>query len=383
MSQEYKQCTRCIMDTSAREIRFDENGLCNYCTDFLRIRDDRFNKKVKYHENDLQKFVKKIKDDGKDNEFDCVVGISGGVDSSWALVKSVECGLRPLAVHMDNGWNSELAQENISNLTSHLKVELYTHVIDWFEYRSLMQSFFNANVIDIELLYDNAMEGTCYQQAHKFKIKYILTGANYATEGMQIPKSWNWYKRDARNIRSINSKFNNVEIRTFPLISTVDTLRYEYINNIKWYPFLDYFEYNKEKSIKFMETNYSYKRYPFKHYESIFTRFYQGYILPKKFKVDKRILHYSTLIMSSQISREDAIKKMQNIPYESEELMLKDLNYFLKKMEWKAEDLNRYIDLPEIKHTAYQSELILFNTIRYNIPLFLKEPIKNVLKILN
>ena len=162
-----RQCLRCVMDASADGIVFDENGVCNYCKEFL----DRKS--------------------GKGKPYDCVVGVSGGVDSSWTLVEVVRLGLRPLAVHMDNGWNSELAQNNIANLVRNLGVDLHTHVIDWGEYRELMQAFFDADVIDLELLYDNAMLAVNYAQARQFDLKYILAGTNKATEGMRIPKTWN------------------------------------------------------------------------------------------------------------------------------------------------------------------------------------------------
>lgn len=170
LSKNYRQCTRCFMDTTAEGIEFDENGVCNYCREFEEVL-KRPRKKLNLS---LDEFVNKIKEDGKGKRYDCIVGISGGVDSSYTLVKVKELGLRPLAVHMDNGWDSELAANNIKNLVDKLGVDLYTHVIDWDEYRSLMQAFFDADVIDIELLYDNAMLAVNYQQARKFGTKYIL-----------------------------------------------------------------------------------------------------------------------------------------------------------------------------------------------------------------
>ena len=184
----YQQCSRCVMDTTASDITFDEQGVCNYCIEFLEssshiIHEDLANKEAR-----LQELVEEVKANGKGKPYDCIVGVSGGVDSSWTLVEVKRLGLRPLAVHMDNGWNSELAQNNIANIVRGLGVDLHTHVINWNEYRELMQAFFDADVIDVELLYDNAMIAVNYQQASKYGLKYILAGTNQATEGMRMPE---------------------------------------------------------------------------------------------------------------------------------------------------------------------------------------------------
>ena len=177
------------------------------------------------------------------------MGLSGGLDSSWTLVKVVELGLRPLAVHMDNGWNSELAQNNIFNLVDKLDVDLYTHVIEWHEYRNLMQSFFDADVLDVELLYDNAMIAVNYNQAKSNNIKYILAGTNVVTEGMKMPNNWSWLKYDKKNMKNIGY-LNNVKLKTFPSIGVIERIYYEKIRNIKWISFLDFISYERENAIK-------------------------------------------------------------------------------------------------------------------------------------
>lgn len=353
----YQQCTRCVMDTSATNISFDEIGYCGFCTEFSErygsfLSEDKLSNNAR-----LDSFLQLVRKSGRRKQYDCVVGVSGGVDSSWALVEAKRLGLRPLAVHMDNGWNSELAQNNIANLVNSLGVDLYTYVIDWEEYRSLMQAFFDADVIDIELLYDNAMAAVCYQQARRFGIKYILSGNNQSTEGMRMPKNWNWYKRDVVNIRSISKRFGNTRLKSFPVHSTLSYIIYEYIIGIRWVSFLDYLSYNKNDALNLLEHDYGYKRYPFKHYESIFTRFYQGYILPNKFGVDKRLLHLSTLVVSGQISRYDAIKALDGIPYPSHADLQNDIVYFLKKMMWSKSQLDEYIGRPGIPHDFYPSEV--------------------------
>ena len=347
----YKQCNRCVMDTTAENIFFDDNGYCNFCSEFLV----RFNKGYSDLSSNLESFISKIKNDGKGKIYDCIVGVSGGADSSYTLYLAKKYGLRVLAVHMDNGWNSELASNNIEKLISKMEVDFYSHVIDWDEYKKLMHSFFDADVINIELLYDNAMLAVNYRLASKYGIKYILSGSNNATEGMMMPGNWNWNNYDKRNIRSI-AKTQNVKIKTFPLIGTIDYLYYRLIKKIKWIPFLDYVDYNKADSMEFLEKNYQFKKYPYKHYESVFTRFYQGYILPTKFEVDKRILHFSNLIMSNQMKRAEAIKKLNTIPYNSESELLEDKNYVLKKLNWTNKKLQSYISRKEITHSEYSTQ---------------------------
>jgi N-acetyl sugar amidotransferase len=349
-------CKRCLMDTSAEDIQFDENGFCNFCNKFLNETSKILNIDKDIKNKNLNSFLNKIKTDGKNKKYDCIVGVSGGVDSSYTLIKAKEFGLRPLAVHMDNGWNSELAQNNISNLVNALKVDLYTHVIEWEEYRNLMLAFFDANVLDIELLYDNAMMAVNFQLAKKYGIKYILSGVNTSTEGVEMPIHWNWFKYDKLNIKNIGLKFRNVKLVTFPSIGTIDFIKYKFLYKIKWYSFLDYIEYDKNEAIELLKNNFNYKPYPYKHYEGIFTRFYQGFILPNKFGIDKRKLHLSTLVLTNQIKRDEAIDILRDIPYPSLNDLENDKIYFLKKIGWNDEKLEKYLKEPGIPHDFYKSE---------------------------
>lgn len=353
---QYQQCKRCVMDTSAQNISFDDQGICNFCSEFL-LRSGHI-----IHESNSEKglrlknLIARVKEDGKGKPYDCIVGVSGGVDSSWTLVEVKRLGLRPLAVHMDNGWNSELAQNNIANLVQALDVDLYTYVINWQEYRSLMQAFFDADVIDVELLYDNAMLAVNYQQARKYGLKFILAGTNQATEGMRMPPAWYWFKFDKRNIISLAKNHGMKGIKTFPAIGTLGFIWNHFIKRIGWVPFLDYLPFNKFSALDELENKYGYKRYPFKHYESIFTRFYQGYILPKKFGVDKRKLHLATLVASGQMTRQDALEGLKGIAYPTQQEMNSDMEYFLKKMHWNQSDLDLYISRPEKPHAFYSTE---------------------------
>ncbi len=355
----YKMCSRCIMDTTANDISFDEDGVCNFCRDFLK-------KRIKSERSilDQKKLIEQIKFRGKNKKYDCIIGVSGGVDSSYSLIKACELGLRPLAVHLDNGWNSELAQYNISKLIRSCNVDLYTHVINWKEYRNLQEAFFQSNVIDIELLMDNAMLAINYKMANKYGVKYILSGTNTATEGFKIPSNWSWFKNDAKNIRAIVKKFTNQKIKTFPIFSSIDYIYYTFIKKINWILFPDYFDYSKEKAIELLKKKINYKPYPYKHYESVFTRFYQAYLLPKKFGVDKRKLHLSNLLVSKEITRTKALQILQQPTYYSIEEEKRDLNYFLKKMNWKRETLEEYISKKEVSHLEYSSEKKLWESLK-------------------
>tara|TARA_R110000823_G_scaffold583_3_gene2444 strand:+ start:19079 stop:20164 length:1086 start_codon:yes stop_codon:yes gene_type:complete len=351
------------MDTTARDITFDENGVCNYCTYFENHVNDVVFESDEERSVRRKEFIEQVKAAGKNKPYDCVMGLSGGVDSSYALHLALEEGLRPLAVHMDNNWNSELATNNIKNLVSGLNVDLHTHVINWPEYKQLMQSFFDADVIDVELLYDNAMLAVNYNQARKYGIKYILSGSNSATEGMPMPEGWNWKKWDKKNIKAIGKR-GGVKLKTFPSVGIVDYLANRLIRGIQWVPYLDYYDYRKDAALDLLETRYEYKRYPYKHYESIFTRFYQGYILPEKFSVDKRKLHLSTLVMSDQMSRLDATERLSHSPYATIEELESDKKYFLKKMGWENSDLFDYLSRSPMAHDEYPSSVVQWELLR-------------------
>lgn len=357
---EYRVCSRCVMDTTASDIVFDEKGICNYCTTFEK-RLNGARAKVEDLQAHRDEFIAKVKADGEGKEYDCIIGVSGGVDSSYALYLAVKHGLRPLAVHLDNGWNSELASHNIASIVNHLGVDLYTHVIDWKENRDLQLSFFKANVVDIEMIMDNAMLALNYQQAAKYNLKYIFSGSNLATEGICIPKDWNHLKFDAYNIKRINNRFRGPKIKTHPLISTIDYMFYTVFHRIKWVSFLDYFSYNKFEALEILQKECGYKPYPYKHYESVFTRFYQGYILPRKFGYDKRRVHLSTLIISGQMTRDEAMKMLEDSPYPDPRQEVQDRIFVMKKLGFTEESFNQYMETPEVPHQVYGSEKWLWD----------------------
>ncbi len=376
-------CKRCVVNAKVPDTRFDANGYCNYCSAFLEDTKGLIGRSLAQQQKELEAFIAKVKRNGKGKQYDCIVGVSGGVDSSWVLVQVKKLGLRPLAVHMDNGWNSELAQHNIENLVRGLGVDLYTHVIDWDEYRGLMQAFFDADVIDVELLYDNAMLGVLYGQANKQGLRYMLTGANKATEGIPLPDSWSWNKFDKKNIIALGRQFGGVKLKTFPAFGATRWAWNYYIKLVQFCPFLDYLPYNKFEAIEVLKRDFNYKPYPYKHYESIFTRFYQGYILPEKFGIDKRIIHLSTLVAAGQMEREEALKDLESIPYPSRQALDDDIEYFLKKMNWQKSQLDDYLRRPERRHDEFPSErkqYEFFATLPNRVPTGLQSKITKFIK---
>ena len=357
-------CARCIMDTTARTITFDEAGRCNYCTEFIDRAGTELSKNPAERQREYDHLIEQVKVAGRGKVYDCIIGVSGGVDSSWTLVQAVRSGLRPLAVHMDNGWNSELAQSNIENLVRALNVDLFTYVIDWSEYRAMMQSFFDADVIDIELLYDNAMYAVNFQQARERKTRFILAGTNLATEGMRIPPAWNWLKYDKRNITSLLRASGSGSIKTFPAIGTVGYVWNIAVRRIAWVSFLDYTDYQKSEAVSELVRDFNYKPYPHKHYESVFTRLYMGYILPTKFNVDMRKVDFSNLIISGQMTRDDALEALEAPAYPSQADLDGDIAFFLKKLGWTMDQWNDYLARPERPHDAFASERARYDFFR-------------------
>src|SRR3972149_3504036 len=358
---EYRMCSRCIMDTTAQDISFDENGVCSYCTNFLNLLNRvHFNETL--HRELLERTVKKIKKSGKNENYYCIVVVSGGLDSSFVLYNARKLGLRPLAVHLDNGWNSELAVSNIEKLVKSLNVDLYTHVINWEEFKDLQIAFFKAHVVDIELLTDHAITAILYKIAHERQIRYLVSGTNVASEGMRIPPNWAHLKIDFKNIKAIYKRFGNGKrLETFPTIGLVKYVKYTLLDKIKWLSILDFMPYKKDEAIQILIKETGWRPYEKKHYESIFTRFYQGYILPKKFNIDKRKLHYSTLICSGQMSREKALELLRMSTYDNQLLLKEDEEYVLKKLGFSPKEFEEYLNSPPVPHDCYPSSEWSYN----------------------
>lgn len=353
MQKEYQICARCIMDMNTSGIEFDENGVCNYCKKYDKI----VRKKllpIPERERKLKEIITRIKQRGKNKEYNCIIGLSGGVDSSYAAYLAKKFGLRPLAVHLDNGWNSGIAIGNIKNIVKNLDFDLYNYAIDWEEFRDLQRSFFKASVVDIEVLTDHAITALLYRIADKRMIKYILTGCNFATEAV-MPKSWSHRKSDLKNIKAIQKLFGTKKIKSFPTASTFKLAVYRYVKEIKSVNLLDYVPYIKEKAMATLKKELGWRSYGAKHFESIFTKFYQAYILPAKFHIDKRRTHYSNLIWSGQMTREEGLKAMEEQPYPANELE-EDKEYVIKKLGFSEDEFEQIMKLPVKSHYDYSSD---------------------------
>lgn len=346
-----KICLRCVMDTSDPNIQFDERGVCNHCKEHeARVAATPLARGTA--EAGLKALAQQLKTKAS-GPYDCIIGLSGGVDSSYIAEKAVELGLRPLAVHFDNGWNSELAVQNIQNIVQKLNLDLITFVIDWPEFADIQRSYFRANVIDIEVVTDHAIFAALYRIAHENKIKYILSGRNAATESI-LPADWAWQKFDLMNLKAIHKKYGTIRIKRFPTLTLGEMAFHQFTGQVTMINFLDYFPYKKGDAIKTLETKLEWRNYGGKHYESVFTKFYQAYILPVKFGVDKRKAHYSDLIMNGEICREAALKELAKPLYDPMELE-QDQEYVCKKLGFPQDEFAAYMKAPRVPHDAYPS----------------------------
>jgi hypothetical protein len=356
------------MDATAEGFRLTHTG-CNFCDEYQNKLDSYSSGSLQGQkaEDALSKLALEIKSRSvPESKFDCVVGLSGGLDSVYSLHLAVKAGLRVLAVHMDNGWNSNLAQINIENLISKTSVQLLTKVISWPEYRDLQKAFITADVLDIEMIYDQAVYGTLFEAATKYKVKTIIAGTNQATEGFAMPLNYSYSnKLDVSNLLDIWKQFGSGrKISTYPFYSTFDNMYDMYWKKIKWVSILDAIDYSKDHAIEILKNEYGFVPYPYKHYESFFTRFYQGYILPVKFGVDKRKVHLSNLIMTGSISREQGLMALAQNPFLSEGTSEEDVAYFLKKMNYTDQEFRVYLERPAVQHSIFASDRIVIERYR-------------------
>ncbi len=351
----YQACVRCVMDTSDPDIVFDINGVCNHCNEY----DMAVNKhplSPAEATSRLHELADKIKGEGRNKKYDCITGVSGGVDSTYTVYLLKQLGLRPLVVHLDNGWNSELAVQNIENIINRLGFDLYTRVLQWNEFRELQLAYLNASVLDLEALTDHAISATLFQQANRYGVKYIMAGTNRATEAI-LPLHWRYANKtnDAVNIKAINEQFRKKPIKDFPLLSFQKHAYYWKIKKIQWVSPLDFVQYDKAKAKKIIETELGWRDYGGKHYESIITRFYQGYILPKKFGIDKRRAHLSALIVSGQLTRNEALQELEK-PIMDEAILKQDLDFVPKKLGISKEEFDAIMQLPPKSHYDYKTD---------------------------
>lgn len=354
----YKICSNCIMDTSDPEIRFDEHGVCNYCRDFERIK-ARFWFPNAEGAQRLAVMVTEIKRVGTAKEYDCILGLSGGVDSSYLLIKAVELGLRPLVVHVDAGWNSELAVNNIENLVKRLGLDLHTYVVDWLEMRELQIAYLKSGVANQDVPQDHAFFAQLLKVAAQYKIRYVLIGTNYASESI-LPKAWGYNAMDARNLQAIHRVHGSLRLKTYPLVSYLDwSVYYPYVARIRYIKPLNFIPYEKLTAKKLLEEQYGWRDYGGKHYESRFTKFFQGYYLVNRYGYDKRRAHLASLIVSGQMTREAALAEMEKEPYPMAEFA-EDRLFICKKLSITEQDLEKYLSAPLRLATDYPSNARIF-----------------------
>lgn len=353
----YRQCVRCVMDTSDPLISFDEEGNCNHCTEYLG-KWPKIMHEGEQGKKDLGELIDKARKSGKGKKYDVIMGLSGGMDSSYVAYNAKDFGLRILAVHLDNGWNSELSVKNIESCIKYANADLHTHVIDWEEFKNLQLAYLRAGVVDMEALTDHAIRSIIYKLTSKYKIEYNLSGSNFATEGI-LPNAWVYNKLDFKNIHSINERFGAKKIKTFPGMSLGKYIYYRAFAKIKPIDVLNYLDYNVDRAIFNMERDMGWKYYGGKHHESIFTKFYQGYILPVKFGIDKRTAHYSTLICSGNMTREEALLKLEKDIYNPSELA-DDIEYILKKFGLTESEFKMIMSAEPVPHQTYPNNAALF-----------------------
>ena len=351
----YQQCSISVMDTIADpNITFDEKGICNYYYEYLEA-EKQFVKKGEEGEKCLEEKIKEIKSAQGKKKYDSILGLSGGVDSTYLCLLAKENGLNPLVVHCDNGWNSELAQSNIEQTVKNCGFDLYTYVINWEHFRELQLSYLKASVVDIEVLTDHAFMAVLYEQARKWKIKYVLAGMNVVTENV-LPKHWIFSKQDATNIKAIHKQFGRQPIKdlcSFPFLN-YETKRYcDNILKMEVLAPLNWIDYKYDEVKIEIKNQLDWQDYGGKHYESIWTRFYQGYLLPNKFNIDKRKAHYSNLIYSGQLTKDEATIKLREkiIP---DRLKKQDLDFVLKKFELNEIQFHEIMSSSRREHNEFE-----------------------------
>ncbi|HHI92132.1 MAG TPA: N-acetyl sugar amidotransferase [Gammaproteobacteria bacterium] len=357
----YQICNNCVMDTTDSSIKFDINGICDHCNTFHSDIEPNWNpNEIGWSE--IQRIADKIKLIGKDKDFDCIIGMSGGIDSSYLVYLAKEkLGLRPLVFHVDAGWNSQQAVHNIERIVDKLNLDLYTEVIDWEEMKDLQLAFFKSGVSHVDTPQDYAFFATMYKFASKYNVKYILTGGNYSTECIRNPLEWMYYQSDSSQLNDIHKKFGTIPLRNFPQTNILwHKLYLPYVKGIRLLRPLDFMPYFKEEATQFLVDHLGYQRYAQKHFESRFTKFYESYWLPKKFGYDTRKVQYSSLILTGQMNREEALEALKKPAYDEEEI-IRDFEYIATKIGITVDELQGYMDGPNKSYKDYKNQMWIYD----------------------
>jgi N-acetyl sugar amidotransferase len=355
----YQVCANCVMDTSDSGIVFDSRGWCDYCNNYYA------NILPNWHPDErgyaeILPTIERIKREGAGRDHDCLIGMSGGVDSSYVTYLAKEkFGLRPLILHVDAGWNSQEAVNNIERLVDALGLDLHTEVVNWREMRDLQLAFFRAQVPHVDTPQDHAFFAALYNFAAKHGFRYILTGANYSTECVREPLEWHYHASDLRQLKDIHRRFGTVPLKTFPQADIFTyRLYYRYVKGIRVVKPLNHVRYVKEQAMQELADKFGWQKYAHKHYESRFTRFYEGYWLPKKFGYDKRRAHFSSLILTGQLSRDEAMQRLAQPSYD-ETQALKDMEFVAKKLDLSVEEFRQIMAGENRSYRDYKSSMSL------------------------
>lgn len=361
--QPYQICTKTVMDTSDPLIEFDENGICNYVHKYENW-DNHIRIKGKESELHLEQITEKLRKEGRGKDYDCIMGLSGGVDSSYMCYFVTKVlGLRALVVHVDTGWNSELAVNNIQKIVQKLNLDLHTLVIDWEEMRDLQLAYFKSGIANLDVPQDHSFIASLYQEASKFNIKYIMNGGNMATESI-LPPSWGYDASDSTNLLSIHKAYGSRKLNTFPIVSLYNYLIfYPFVKKMKVIRPLEYIDYNKNIVKQFLINELGWRDYGGKHYESKFTKFFQAHYLPTKFGYDKRKAHLSSLIVSGQLLREEAIEELKKPLYDLSELE-EDRIYFAKKLNISLDEYYSIMAKPPVEYSDFANQVATKNMLK-------------------
>ncbi|MHA6298267.1 N-acetyl sugar amidotransferase [Devosia sp. CAU 1758] len=349
-------CSNCVMDTTDSVIKFDEHGVCDHCRTFYA------RTLPGWHTDErgaraLDTLVESIKKEGEGKDFDCIIGMSGGIDSSYlTYIAKEKLGLRPLVFHVDAGWNSQEAVNNIERLVDGLGLDLFTEVIDWEEMKDLQLAFFKSGVSHLDAPQDNAFFATMYKFADKYNVKYILTGGNLSTECVRNPVEWMYYQSDSRQIKDIHHKYGQRPLHNYPLTSIVwHKIVLPYVKGIKAVRPLNHLPYIKSEAMAALVSRFGWQPYPQKHFESRFTRFYESYWLPQRFGYDVRKVQYSSLILTGQMTRDEAVELLKK-PSFDESTIRYDLEFVASKLGISVDELNSYMTLPKRSYKDFKSQ---------------------------
>jgi len=354
-STPHRICSNCVMDTTDPKNTFDERGFCRHCRNFYG------NILPNWHTDErgqaqIRRVAATIKREGTGKDFDCILGMSGGLDSSYLAYIAKDLGLRPLIFHVDAGWNSQTAVHNIEKLVQGLNLDLYTEVINWEEMRDLQLAFFKSGVAHLDTPQDHAYYATMYNFAVKYRIKYILNGGNFSTECVDNPLEWHYHASDLVQLRDIHRKFGSRPLNTFPQ-SNIMTYKvyYRYFKGVRVIRLLNYVPYLQKDATAFLKSEFGWQEYPHKHYESRFTKFYEGFWKPAKFGIDMRKVQYSSLILTQQMTRRDALDKLSLPAYDKLELA-NEFEYVATKLGIAVEELQSYLDAPNKSYRDYRNQ---------------------------